>query len=62
MSESPPSEFPVPGHQLPPTDPDSADPHHAPRAAHSAFGGSEHRALRTMPEKVAPNDVFRATV
>ena len=27
---SPPSEFPVPGHQLPPTDPDSADPHRAP--------------------------------
>ena len=39
MSESPP-EFPSPGHQLPPTDPGSADPRRAQRAESSAKGTS----------------------
>src|SRR5258708_2159039 len=45
--DSPPPEFPVPGHQLPPAGPESADPHRAPRTAHSASDVPEHRAPRT---------------
>ena len=44
--DSPP-EFPVPGHQLPPAGAGSADPHRAPRTAHSASGAPEHRAPGT---------------
>ena len=40
MSDSPPPEFPVPGHQLPPTDPGSADARRAPRTGPSAAGTS----------------------
>jgi hypothetical protein len=53
MSDFPP-EFPVPGHQLPPTD----DPHRAPGTAHSAPGGSEHRAPSTAHSVSTPSTVF----
>ena len=53
MSDSPP-EFPVPGHQLPPTDSGSADPHRAPRTGHATAGGSTHSASGG-PEHRAPS-------